>query len=223
MFAYRHFVFLQTITGMLRRLGVLKWSVVGREHLPPKGQPFVLIVNHVKWHDILVVAGTIPLTHIPYWLAKSELFKPVLGWWLTSMQAISVKRGQSDSAALDAAVASLKQNHVMIVFPEGHRSGTGKLQKGRGGAVRMALRAGVPIVPVAIHGVEKGMGAPITITYGKAWQPVSQSGVINIDPDEMTALTDEMMCRIAEMLPSEYHGYYAEMMQQRHNELIDRP
>ena len=148
-------------------------------------------------------------------LAKSELFKPVLGWWLTSMQAISVKRGQSDSAALDAAVASLKQNHVMIVFPEGHRSGTGKLQKGRGGAVRMALRAGVPIVPVAIHGVEKGIGAPITITYGKAWQPISQSGVINIDPDEMTALTDEMMCHIAEMLPAEYHGYYTDMMQQR--------
>lgn len=215
MFAYRHFVFLQTITGILRRLGVLKWTVVGREHLPPKGQPFVLIVNHVKWHDILVVAGSIPLTHIPYWLAKSELFKPVLGWWLRNMQAISVKRGQSDSAALDAAVASLKQNHVMIVFPEGHRSGTGKLQKGRGGAVRMALRAGVPIVPVAIHGVEKGMGAPITITYGKAWKPVSQSGVINIDPDEMTALTDEMMCRVAEMLPPEYHGYYAEIMQQR--------
>lgn len=217
MFAYRHFVFLQTITGMLRRLGILKWTVTGREHLPPKGQPFVLIVNHVKWHDILVVAGTIPLTHIPYWLAKSELFKPVLGWWLRNMQAISVKRGQSDSAALDAAVASLKQNHVMIVFPEGHRSGTGKLQKGRGGAVRMALRAGVPIVPVAIHGVEKGIGAPITITYGKAWQPVSQSGVINIDPDEMTALTDEMMCRIAEMLPTEYHGYYTDMMQQRKN------
>lgn len=215
MFAYRHFVFLQTITNFLRRIGVLKWTVVGREHLPPPGQPFVLIVNHIKWHDIMVVAGTIPLTHIPYWLAKSELFKPVLGWWLRSMQAIAVKRGQSDSAALDAAVETLKQNHIMIVFPEGHRSGTGKLQKGRGGAVRMALRAGVPIVPVAIHGVEKGIGAPITITYGKAWQPVSHSGVINIDPDEMTALTDEMMCHIAEMLPHEYHGYYADMMHLR--------
>ncbi len=215
MFAYRHFVFLQTVTGILRRLGILKWTVVGRENLPPKGQPFVLIVNHVKWHDILVVAGTIPLTHIPYWLAKSELFKPVLGWWLRSMQAIAVKRGQSDTAALDAAVETLKQNHIMIVFPEGHRSGTGKLQKGRGGAVRMALRAGVPIIPVAIHGVEKGIGAPITIAYGKAWQPVSQSGVINIDPDEMTTLTDEMMCHIAEMLPVAYHGYYADMMQQR--------
>lgn len=215
MFAYRHFVFLQTVTGILRQLGILKWTVLGRENLPPQGQPFVLIVNHVKWHDIMVVAGTIPLTHIPYWLAKSELFKPVLGWWLRSMQAIAVKRGQSDSAALDAAVETLKQNHIMIVFPEGHRSGNGKLQKGRGGAVRMALRAGVPIVPVAIQGVEKGIGAPITITYGKAWQPISQSGVINIDPDEMTALTDEMMCHIAEMLPAEYHGYYTNMMQQR--------
>ncbi|MBM4412809.1 MAG: 1-acyl-sn-glycerol-3-phosphate acyltransferase [Chloroflexi bacterium] len=215
MFAYRHFVFLQTITAFLRNLGVLKWKVVGKEALPHEGTPFVMIVNHVKWHDILVVAGTVPLTHIPYWLAKSELFKPVLGWWLRSMQAIAVKRGQSDTAALDAAVDTLKNNNIMIVFPEGHRSGNGKLQKGRGGAVRMAVRAGVPIVPVAICGVEKGIGAPITITYGKPWQPVSKSGVLNIDPDEMTALTDEMMCHIAEMLPVEYHGYYADMMKTR--------
>jgi 1-acyl-sn-glycerol-3-phosphate acyltransferase len=75
--------------------------------------------------------------------------------------------------------------------------------------MRMALRAGVPIVPVAIQGVEKGLRSPIAIAYGKPWQPVSHSGVDDIDPTEMTALTDEMMCHIAAMLPETYHGYYA--------------
>jgi len=209
MFAYRHFVFLQWVCGWLRRWGVLKWQVRGLDRLPAPGTPCVIVVNHIKWHDILLVAGTIPLTHIPYWLAKAELFTPITTWWFRGIQAIAVRRGQSDTGAIDAAVAVLKQGNVMIVFPEGHRSGTGGLQKGRGGAVRMALRAGVPIVPVAIQGVEAGMGAPATITYGPAWQPVSQSGVQNIDPDEMTELTDTMMIQIARLLPPQYHGYYA--------------
>lgn len=208
-FAYRHFVFIQTICRWLRSWGILHWDVHGIAQLPPAGTPFVLVVNHIKWHDILVVAGTIPLTHIPYWLAKAELFTPLTRWWFTGMQAIPVRRGQNDTGAIDAAVAALKAGHIMIVFPEGHRSGTGKLQKGRGGAVRMALRAGVPIVPVGLYGVEKGIRAPIRITYGPAWTPHAQSGVIDIDPVEMNALTDEMMQHIAALLPPEYHGHYA--------------
>lgn len=209
-FAYRHFVVIQTICRWLRAWGILKWDVRGIAQLPPPGTPFVLVVNHIKWHDILVVAGTIPLTHIPFWLAKAELFTPFTRWWFNGMQAIPVRRGQNDTGAIDAAVAALQAGHIMIVFPEGHRSGNGKLQKGRGGAVRMALRAGVPIVPVGLYGVEKGISAPITITYGPAWQPHAQSGVIDIEPNEMTALTDEMMCHIAALIPAEYHGYYAQ-------------
>ncbi len=214
-FAYYHFVFLQFVCGWLRQWGILNWNVVSLSNLPPAGTPFVLVVNHVKWHDILVVAGTIPLTHIPYWLAKADLFNPLTRWWFRGMQAIAVRRGQSDKAALDAAVDTLRAGHLMVVFPEGHRSGTGKLQKGRGGAVRMALRAGVPIVPVGIHGVEHGIRAPITITYGTPWQPHSQSGVIDIDPTEMTNLTDEMMRHIAALIPAKYHGHYAEQMAMR--------
>ncbi|MEY2844788.1 MAG: hypothetical protein RL076_334 [Chloroflexota bacterium] len=208
-FAYYHFVVLQTVCRWLRSWGVLKWDVRGISSLPPAGTPFVLVVNHIKWHDILVVAGSIPLTHIPYWLAKAELFTPVTSWWFRGMQAISVRRGQNDTGAIDAAVDALRAGHIMIVFPEGHRSGNGQLQKGRGGAVRMALRAGVPIVPVGMYGVENGITAPVTITYGHAWQPVSQSGVIDIDPVEMTTLTDTMMCHIAALIPMSHHGYYA--------------
>ena len=211
-FAYYHFVFIQTICGWLRALGVLKWDVRTVTNLLPPGTPFVLVVNHVKWHDILVVACTTPLTHIPYWLAKADLFTPLTRWWFRGMQAIAVRRGQNDTGAIDAAVATLSAGNIMVVFPEGHRSGNGKLQKGRGGAVRMALRAGVPIIPVGIHGVEKGITAPITITYGEPWLPHSQSGVIDIEPNEMTELTDEMMRRIAALIPAEYHGYYAEQM-----------
>lgn len=208
MFAYRHFAFLQWFTALFRSWGWLRWEVRGLENLPARGHGFVLVVNHITWTDIWLVAGTIPLTHIPHWLAKAELFGPLTGWWFRGMQAIPVRRGQSDAAAMDQAVAALRSGQILIVFPEGTRSRTGQLGKGRGGAVRMALRAGVPLVPVALTGVENGITAPATITYGKPWQPVSQSGVDTIEPDEMTALTDEMMQRIAALLPPEYHGRY---------------
>ncbi|MFM2308177.1 MAG: hypothetical protein RLY87_297 [Chloroflexota bacterium] len=210
MFAYRHFAFIHWLSAILRRWGVFRWQVNGVADLPPAGSPFVLVVNHIKWSDIWLVAATIPLTHIPHWLAKAELFGPLTRWWFNGMQAIPVRRGQNDTGAIDMAVATLKAGNIMIVFPEGTRSGTGKLKKGRGGAMRMALRAGVPIVPVGITGVEGGLRAPATITYGKAWQPVAQSGVDTIDPEEMTALTDDMMRHIAALLPPEYHGYYAQ-------------
>lgn len=209
MFAYRHFAFLQWFTGLFRSWKWLRWQVSGLDNLPARSSGFVLVVNHITWTDIWLVAATLPLTHIPHWLAKAELFGPVTGWWFRGMQAIPVRRGQSDSTAMDQAVAALKAGHILIVFPEGTRSRTGQLGKGRGGAVRMALRAGVPIVPVALTGVENGITAPATITYGPAWQPVSQSGVENIDPDEMQALTDTMMRHIAALLPEQYHGIYA--------------
>ena len=87
-FAYYHFVFLQAVCGLLRRWGILKWDVRGIADLPPAGTPFVLVVNHIKWHDILVVAGSIPLTHIPYWLAKAELFTHLCYMmWIIVVQA----------------------------------------------------------------------------------------------------------------------------------------
>jgi len=210
MFAYRHFAAIHWLSDTLRRWGVFRWDVRGIESLPPASTAFVLVVNHIKWSDIWLVAATIPLTHIPHWLAKAELFGPLTRWWFHGMQAIPVRRGQNDVGAIDMAVDTLRAGNIMIVFPEGTRSGNGKLKKGRGGAMRMALRAGVPIVPVGITGVEGGLRAPATITYGPAWLPVALSELDTIDPDEMTTLTDDMMRHIAALLPVEYHGYYEE-------------
>jgi 1-acyl-sn-glycerol-3-phosphate acyltransferase len=119
MFAYRHFAFLQWFTGLFRSWKWLRWQVSGLDNLPACSSGFVLVVNHITWTDIWLVAATLPLTHIPHWLAKAELFGPVTGWWFRGMQAIPVRRGQSDSTAMDQAVAALKAGHILIVFPEG--------------------------------------------------------------------------------------------------------
>lgn len=101
------------------------------------------------------------------------------------------------------------------MFPEGHRSDTRQLQQGRGGAVRLAVRSGCPIVPVAIWGTESGFKgvlrrSPIRVRFGKPYHPPVEGNKIPLD--RMSELTDEMMLRIAELMPEKYWGYYRERM-----------
>lgn len=200
----------------LLRLIWFDWKVEGRENLPPRPQGMILAVNHLHWSDILAVGASLPLSHRPWWIAKVELFRhPIVAWWFRVMHVIPIRRGQRDLAALEAAEEALKRGAVLIMFPEGHRSDTKQLQQGRGGAVRLAIRSGCPIVPVAIWGTEAGFGAilrrsPVRVRFGKPYHPPVEGDKIPFD--RMSELTDDMMMRIAALMPEKYWGYYRERM-----------
>lgn len=196
-----------------------RWTVDGLEHLPPKGQGMVLASNHLNWLDIIVIGASLPLSHRPQWLGKSELFKnPLAGWWFRTMGVIAIRRGQRDLGALNDAEEALRQGAVLIVFPEGHRSRTGALIEGRGGAIRLSINSQTPIVPTALWGTENGFGGlmrrkPIHIRFGPLYQPEAKGGTI--PAAQMDMLTTEMMLHIAELLPNEYRGVYRELQDQR--------
>ncbi|MFN8505717.1 lysophospholipid acyltransferase family protein [Kouleothrix sp.] len=196
------------------------WKVEGVENLPPRGQGMIVVVNHIHWTDIHILGASLPLSHRPWWIAKIEMFlNPVVTWWLRQMQVIPIKRGKRDMAAMDAAEDALKSGAVLIVFPEGHRSRDGGLIEGRGGAVRLAVRTEVPIVPVAVWGTERGLAgaarrAPIRLKIGPPYYVGLQPNA-KIPMDRMAELTDEVMLRIGELLPSEYWGIYRERLQAR--------
>lgn len=197
--------------NLVRRLW-WRWSIEGKENLPPRGQGMVLAANHIHWTDIHILGASLPLSHRPWWIAKVEVFKNrFAAWWFREMRVIPIHRGKRDLTALTAAEDALKQGAVLIIFPEGHRSRTGGLQEGRGGAIRLAARSGSPIVPVAVWGTEEGLGGaarrkPIHVRIGKPYHPQVKGNTI--PPDQMSALTDEMMLKIAELMPEQYHGVY---------------
>jgi 1-acyl-sn-glycerol-3-phosphate acyltransferase len=216
MFGWLCYSFLWSILRLLR-LFPFRWKVEGLENLPPRDAGGMIIaMNNVHWVDIPVIGGSLPLRYRLSWLAKSELFQnPLIGAWFRQMKVIPINRGKRDLAALDAAVTALKAGAVLLIYPEGHRSRNGVLLPGRGGAVRLAMQSGMPIVPVAIFGTERGLAGsltrkPVTLRIGAPYTvPPTADG--KIPPDLMDQLTTEMMQRIAALLPPERRGPYAQL------------
>lgn len=209
----------QMLIHAMRKIGWWHWRVEGLEHLPPRAQTgMILVMNHIQWIDIPVVGALLPFAYRLSWLGKAELFEnPMWRWFFRAMQVIPIKRGRGDLAALEAATEALRAGAILLIFPEGHRSRNGLLQKGRGGAVRLAMRAQVPLVPVAVTGTQGGLGdtlrgKPVELRIGKPYR-VEPTPDGKIPPDLMDYLTTEMMLRVAALLPAAYHGVYADRQQ----------
>jgi 1-acyl-sn-glycerol-3-phosphate acyltransferase len=115
-------------------------------------RPFVVVSNHESFADILLIS------HLPWemkWLSKAELFRiPIMGWMMWLAGDIPVRRGFGPSAleAMERCRQALDNHVSVMIFPEGTRSKTSELLPFKDGAFRLAVEAGVPILPLAVSG-----------------------------------------------------------------------
>ena len=139
----------------VRAVGV-RVRVTGKERIPP--QTCLFVANHTSSADAPAVVGAIP-RRIAILLKKSLFSYPIVGWAFFSAGFIPVNRRERDSAleSLDKAIESLKGGQSFLIYPEGTRSPDGRLQDFKKGAVVMAIKAGVPVVPVACSGAHRVM------------------------------------------------------------------
>jgi len=130
----------------------LRMSRSGREHIPREGA-VIIAANHRSFLDPFVI-GTLVGRPV-YFVAKAELFKRRLpAWWLSSLGAFPVDRGNGDRDAMETARRILERGDVVVIFPEGTRTRPGGLGRPKRGVGRLALETGAPIVPVALIGTE---------------------------------------------------------------------
>jgi len=180
---------------------VFRLRVSGKEHIPREGG-FVLSANHLSNLDPWPLGLPLfPHRQIRF-MAKAELFRFPLGPVIKAGGAFRVRRGQGDAEAIATAVELAREGEVVAIFPEGTRRKKG-LKKTRTarphtGAVRVALEAGVPLIPAAIAGTDrlKRLG-PLRVAYGTA---IELDDLRDRDVREAAEIgTERLMAAISEL------------------------
>jgi len=203
---------LKPIQFLVRTL--TKFEVINPENLPKTGGALIT-TNHLSRLDTPLLLAITDRTDLVGIIAKSYLEKPVIKWILGKAgRMVWMDRSTTDFTAIRDALRLLREGAMVGIAPEGTRSHEAKgLLKGKAGAALMADRAGVPMVPVAILGSDriyqgwmKLRRPSVTVTVGEPYH------LPEVDFGDRQAWlvqsTDEIMCRIAALLPLEYRGYY---------------
>lgn len=189
---------------MLWAAGV-KVRVHGRENAG-SGEPRVFAANHVSWFDIPALASTLPRYKF---VAKAELFKvPVFGGGIRAAGMIEIQRDNRKAAfgAYELAARSIQSGNSVVVFPEGTRGYDYRLRPFKKGPFVLAIAAGVPIVPVILHGtIEVLKRDSLRVHPGTVdvhlLEPVPTTG---FDYDHREALMAEVRGRMAEAMRDLY-------------------
>ncbi|MBU1035411.1 1-acyl-sn-glycerol-3-phosphate acyltransferase [bacterium] len=130
-----------------------RMEIIGIENLPESGG-LIIASNHVSYLDPAVLVAS--LNRKIYFIAKKEVFKNTfVSFILKSLNAFSVDRENVDILAFKKAINILREEKVLGIFPEGTRSSNGELQELKLGAIKIAMKTGVPILPVGIIGTHK--------------------------------------------------------------------
>jgi 1-acyl-sn-glycerol-3-phosphate acyltransferase len=188
-------------------VGALSWPILkglfrlrsqGEENLPKTGG-FVLAANHISNFDPWPLGVPIFPRRFLRFMAKSELY-----WWPLSLVinaggGFPVRRGERDVEAMQIAVDLAREGNAVAMFPHGTRQRKGLVKryqpKSHTGAARIALEAGVPLVPAAISGTDRlSRLGPLRVRYGK---PIPLDDLKDKDPSlAAREATDRLMAEI---------------------------
>ena len=187
-------------------------EVEGLENVPPS-DPFILVINHVHFLDPALVLAAFPRRITV--LIASEWKRWPIGILPTALDAIYVDRGQVDRRALRQCLRVLREGGVLGMSPEGTRSHSPGMQRARPGVAYIAYKADVPVVPVGIVGmyqifraIKRLRRTRVRVAIGSPFrlQPMDLSGPHR--HEELKRASDEIMHRLARLLPPRYRGVY---------------
>jgi len=185
------------------------------KNVPLRG-PLIVYSNHTGSIEIPLIFGELYPRPISGWAKIESWDNWFLNWIFSLWNIIPIRRGEADMSALKKALQALKQGVLFGVAPEGTRNKTGQLIRAKPGVVVMATMADVPLIPVANWGGENFLSnlrkfkrTDFHIRVGKPFR-IETNGV-KITPEMRQEIVDEMMYRLASLLPGEYRGEYSDL------------
>jgi len=199
---------LRTFFGMLCRL-----DTAALKNVPAQG-PLILVANHVNFLEVPVVRASLHPRDITM-LTKVQTFNnPLFNFLFHTWGGIPIERGTVDRAALQACIDALAEGKILAVAPEGTRSGDGKLLQGKPGTILVAVRSGAPLLPITCWGAEHFWDnlkhfrrTPFHARVGRPF--IVDTHGEGLSKDVRQRIADEIMFKLAELLPEQYHGMYA--------------
>ncbi len=209
-------MFLRTVRFVLRIVLkiIARVEISGYGNIPETGGAIV-VVNHIGRLDALL--GVILADRDDFILMIAEKYKKSAfwRWWARKVDAVWLDRYEADFHALRVVLKRLKRGEILGMAPEGTRSVNAMMAQGKPGAAYLAAKANVPIIPVGLAGTEDRVvkyrlrhlrRLDINIRIG---EPFCLPPMDRKNREEfLTQNTEEIMCRIAALIPPEYRGVY---------------
>ncbi len=203
--------FIRLILRLIARVELSGW-----ENLPA-AKGYVIASNHIGRLDAALVYYALDRPDIIMLIAEKYRKNAFWRWLAKQLDGIFIDRFNPDLRALREAMKRLQRGGVLAIAPEGTRSKTGTLIEAKPGGIYLAWKAGVPILPVALTGTQDAV-VKERLTHFKRLQIKVTMGAAFTLPQEakgkdrealLQEYTDEVMCRIAALLPEEMRGEYA--------------
>jgi 1-acyl-sn-glycerol-3-phosphate acyltransferase len=182
----------------------------------PKNGPLILVGNHINFLEAPVILPHLNNLNVTG-LAKMETWhNPLFNFLFNQWGAIPIDRGVVDREAFRRSIEALDQGKILAVAPEGTRSKTGSLLKAKQGVVALVLRSQAPLLPVAFYGYENFWQnlqrlhrTDFHIRVGSPFR-IQLAGVLP-DKEDRQVIADEIMYKLAELLPESYRGVYSDV------------
>jgi len=195
---------------------IARVDVTGYENLPKEGS-FVIATNHLGFVDAPIAFYALDRWDLFVMVAEKWEKIAIFRWIAKYLNIIFIDRFNPDIKTLRKVIKLMEEDNILVIAPEGTRSRVGTMIEAKPGVSYLATKLNRPIVPVALKGTEdkaflanlkRLRRSHITVTAGTAFTlpPLPKDG----RDEALKQYTDEIMCRIAALLPEEYRGVYAE-------------
>ncbi len=196
--------------GLLTRL-----EAQGLERIPTHG-PTILIMNHIAAIDPFVVTGVVTSRYVVPMSKVENMRHPLIGLIGRAWGVYPVRRGEPDRQALASTLALLAQGRPVLIAPEGTRNPA--LGEARDGTAYLAVKAGAVVVPLGLEGTDRFPATwkrlrrtPITVRVGRPFRFRAEGG--RAPRAALRRMTREMMWQLAQLLPPQRRGVYADLDQ----------